>query len=137
MLVSMIMVMVMIIRMGMAMIVGQMNIEFYSGNSRFFLARNVEVITIKPQFLQLMFEAMRVDAEIQQRSQKHIATDAAEDIEVKDFHKFQAPTSKLQRNSKSLKSKHSAAVRVFGAWRLELLWSLGLGIWNFIGPPKH
>src|SRR6266849_5411074 len=71
--------------------------------------------------------------------------------------KFQAPTSKLQRNLKNQTSRHpgawdaaerasncrrrprllhglehamAQAVR-FGAWCLELLWSLVLGAWSF------
>jgi hypothetical protein len=38
--------------------------------------------------------------------------------------KFQAPKSKLQRSSKFQDSKRSAAARLFGALRLEFLWSL-------------
>ena len=119
------------------MLVSQMNIEFHPGNSRFFLARNVEVIAIEPQFLQLMLEAMRINAKIQQRRHKHIAADPAEDIEVKDFHKFQAPSSKLQRSSNRKVPNARPVTERFDFWNLELLWSLKLGIWNFINQSKH
>jgi hypothetical protein len=67
-------------------VIGEMNVEFYAGNSGFFLAGDVEVITIDAQFLQFVFELMRVHAEVQQRAEKHIAADAAEDIKVESFH---------------------------------------------------
>ena len=91
MMVSMIMIMVVIVFvfmmvMVMVMVMGQMNIELRSRDPRFFLARNMDVITIHVQFLQFMLELMPVHAQIQQRTEKHIATDAAEDIEVKGFH---------------------------------------------------
>ncbi len=43
--------------------------------------------------------------------------------------KHQAPTAKLQRNSNLQAPKISR--RLFGAWRLVLLWSLVLGGWSF------
>jgi hypothetical protein len=103
-----------------SMVIGQMNVEFHTGDPGFFLARDVEVVTIDAQFLQFMFELMRVDAEVQQRAEKHIAADAAEDIEVKDVHKFQAPNSKLQRNSKFQDAKRSVISGRFGACDLKL-----------------
>jgi len=50
------------------MFVGQMNVKFYSSDPGFFLARNVEMITIDLQFFQLVLELMRIDAQIQQRA---------------------------------------------------------------------
>ena len=97
--VAMIVVVIMIgMRMSVVviMLAGQMNIEFYAGNSRFFLARNMKVITIEPQFLHLVLELMRVHAQIQQCRQKHIAADAAENIEVKSFHAGEK-TSNIER----------------------------------------
>jgi hypothetical protein len=140
MLVLVIMFVFVVVRMAVVMmmfvIVFQVNVKLRSGDSGFFLARDVEVIALDPQFLQFVFELMRIDAKVEQRTQKHIAADAAEDIEVKDFHKFQAPSIKLQRNFKLQNSKRST-VRVLGAWRLEFLWSWELGIWRFIYPLAH
>jgi hypothetical protein len=43
--------------------------------------------------------------------------------------KLQAPTSNIQRNTKL---QTPIGVRGdFGAWDLEVLWSLELGAWNF------
>jgi hypothetical protein len=42
--------------------------------------------------------------------------------------KLQAPTSKLQRTSNNQASKFPSAL---GAWGLEFLWSLDVGIWSF------
>jgi hypothetical protein len=92
--VVMIMIVLVVMRMPvivivvMMVIVGQMNIKFDSGDSGFFLARDVEVIAIDLQFLQLVLELMGVNAQVEQRAQKHVAADAAEDIEVEDFHTF-------------------------------------------------
>jgi hypothetical protein len=94
--VVMVMVLGMSVPVLVVMCIGQMNIEFYPGNSRFFLARNMEVKTIEPQFLQFMLELMRVHAKVQQCAQKHIAADAAEDIEVKSFHAGEK-TSNIER----------------------------------------
>lgn len=85
--VMMIMVIMMVVLMAVIMI-GQMNVEFDSGNPRFFAARNVEVITIDVEFLQFVLELVRIDAEIQQRADEHIAADSAENIQVKCFHTF-------------------------------------------------
>src|SRR5690349_5410077 len=114
MLVIVMMVVVLIVMMRMSVVVVvtmfvmalQMNIELHACNAGFLLARDMEVITIDLQFLQLVLELMRVDAQIQQRGHKHIAADAAENIEVKNVHKFQAPSSKLQRNPKFQNPKH-------------------------------
>jgi hypothetical protein len=76
----------MLMTMLVIMIVGQMDIEFHTGDSGFLLARNMEVITIEPQFLQLMLEQMRIHAEVQQSRQKHIAADTAENVQVESFH---------------------------------------------------
>jgi hypothetical protein len=43
--------------------------------------------------------------------------------------KPQAPTSKLQRNSKQ---KHRDYANHFEVWSLDFLWSLGLEVWSLI-----
>lgn len=43
--------------------------------------------------------------------------------------KLQAPTSKLQRNSKL--QPPSLDVRLFRDWSLRFLWMLVLGVWSF------
>ena len=84
-----------------------------------------------------MLKAVRINAEIQERADEHIAADAAEDVEVKHFHKFQIPNSKLQANSKFQIPKRSVVTSALGAWFLDFLWNLELGIWSFIRPSTH
>jgi hypothetical protein len=48
---------------------------------------------------------------------------------------LKAPSSNIQAPEKFQKSNGSRAHAVFlGAWFLELLWMLELGIWSFCGP---
>ena len=63
-----------------------MNIKFRSRNAGALLARDVEVVILQPQFLQLPLELMKINPQIQQRTDEHIAADAAENIEVNGFH---------------------------------------------------
>ena len=72
--------------MNMVVIIVQMNIEFHSRNSRFLLTRNVKMIAVEFQFFQLVLKLVRINAQIKQRSNKHIAADAAEDVEIESFH---------------------------------------------------
>jgi len=88
--------MLMLVFVGMAMagfmsmfvmvVVFQMNIEFDAFYARPALAGNMQMIFLKPQFFQLLFELMKINAEVEQRAEKHVAADAAEDIEVNSFH---------------------------------------------------
>jgi len=72
------------------MFIRQMHIELGPGNRPTFLPRNVQMVFVQPQLLQLVFERMRVHAEIKHRADEHVAADAAENIEVKRFHYFPA-----------------------------------------------
>src|SRR5438094_952292 len=49
--------------------------------------------------------------------------------------KSQAPSSKKIPNSKS--QPRTTPERSFGAWDLEIVWSLELGIWSFSFPPSQ
>ena len=42
----------------------------------------MQVIIVQAEFAQLVFELMKIHTEIDQRAEKHIATDAAENIEI-------------------------------------------------------
>ena len=46
----------------------------------------MEVIAIQSQLLQLVLELVRVHTQVNERSQKHVAADPAEDIQVKSVH---------------------------------------------------
>ena len=64
----------------------QMNIKLCSFDPRAFLAGDVEMILFQGQLLKLVFELMKIHTEIDQRAEKHIATDAAENIEIEGGH---------------------------------------------------
>jgi len=68
------------------MIMRQVNLELDSFDRSFVATQNVHVILIQAQFLELVFKPMAIHAQIQQRSDEHIAADAAKDIEIQSFH---------------------------------------------------
>lgn len=66
--------------------VGQMHIELYAFNLGFLLAGGVQMVAIEFQLSEFALEFVKINAQIEQRSDKHIAADAAENIEIKCFH---------------------------------------------------
>ena len=87
MVVVVVMVMMMMIVAGfMVVVVSDVNIKFNSGNGRFLPARNVEVPTFELELLEFALELPGVHAEIEQRGDKHVAGDAADEVEVKRLH---------------------------------------------------
>lgn len=70
------------------MFVRQMDVELNAINRRLFCADRVNVITVQPQFFQLVLEFVKIHPQVNQRADKHIATDPAEDIEIKGFHRY-------------------------------------------------
>ena len=64
----------------------EVNIEFRSLDLKPFRARCVQVIAADRQFRQLALKMFERHPEIEHRAQKHIAADAAENIEEKCFH---------------------------------------------------
>ena len=68
------------------MIFLEVDIELGTRDMCALLFRNVQVITVQAKFLQLVFEAVKVHAQVQQRAEKHVAADAAENVEVKRLH---------------------------------------------------
>jgi hypothetical protein len=66
----------------MAVIMREVNVELHSFDGGFVSAGNVQVVTIKLQILQLVLQSVRIDAKIEQRADKHITADAAEDIQI-------------------------------------------------------
>src|SRR5262245_31676664 len=71
---------------GRLVLVFEVDVELGAGDVRALLARHVEVITVEPELLQFVFKLMRVDAQVNQRTNEHVTADAAEDVEVKRFH---------------------------------------------------
>jgi hypothetical protein len=71
----------------MVMVFGvQVNVELGSGDAAFMGARGVDMITIHSQFRQLVLQFFEVEAEIEQRPEKHVSADPAEQVEVKGLH---------------------------------------------------
>ena len=83
--VAVFMVMLVVVRV-MGVIACQVHVEFCAGNAGLFLARAVKMVAFEFQFGQFLLQFMRIDAQIDQRADEHIAADAAEEIEVEGFH---------------------------------------------------
>ena len=66
--------------------IGQMDIKLHAGDAGFLLARDVEVVAVEFQLLQLALQLAAIRAEVNQRADEHVAADAAENIEIKRFH---------------------------------------------------
>ncbi len=62
--------------------VGHVNVEFHTGDGRFLAARNMQMITVQRQLSQLVLQLASIDSQINQRAEKHVAADSAEDIQV-------------------------------------------------------
>src|SRR4029077_13468034 len=68
------------------MVPGQVNVEVDALNTAFMAAADVQVVAIQSEFAQFLFELPAIDAEIEQGADKHVAADAAEQIEVEGLH---------------------------------------------------
>jgi hypothetical protein len=79
---SMVMVMVMV---PMGMLVG-VNVEFDSFDTRFVLARCVQMKVAQPELRKLPLQIREGHPQINQRADKHVAADSAENIQVQCFH---------------------------------------------------
>lgn len=86
MLVRVFMMMFMIIVIMVVMLV-QVNIELKAVNVGFLSWLDMQMIAIELQLFQFTIKLRRLHADIEQRANKHVATDAAENIEIKRFHK--------------------------------------------------
>ena len=63
-----------------------MDVEFHAFDTGLVLTSSVEVIALELKLGQFMLQVVQVEAEIDHRSQKHIAADAAENVEKQSFH---------------------------------------------------
>jgi hypothetical protein len=72
--------------MTMLVVVREMDVEFHAGDGGFLLARDVQVVAVQLQFLQLPLKPALVHAQVEQGGNKHVPGDAAKEIEVKSFH---------------------------------------------------
>src|SRR6266704_2723519 len=66
--------------------VGKVDIELDPLDAGLVPARDMQVIAFQPQLLQLLFQPIGSDTQVEQRPDKHIAADAAEDIQIQSFH---------------------------------------------------
>jgi len=64
----------------------KMNVEFYSANGGFLASRKVQMVTTQRQLSQLPLQLAAIDAQIDQRAEKHVAADSAEDVQVECAH---------------------------------------------------
>src|SRR5664280_2205825 len=81
-----VMLMAVIVRMLVVRLRREVDVKFHTGDGGFLLARDVEVIAVELELFQFAFELARIHAEVDQRGDEHVASDAAEDVEIKDFH---------------------------------------------------
>ena len=66
--------------------VRQMHIKLHPINGAFLPAIGTECVALQFELLQLCIQRIEIHAQIDHGSQKHVATDAAKNIEVKGFH---------------------------------------------------
>jgi hypothetical protein len=64
----------------------KMDVEFGAGDQGFLTAGAMEVITFEAELFELVLKQAEVGAHIDQGSDKHVATDAAEQIKIKGLH---------------------------------------------------
>ncbi len=76
----------MFVLMAVSVLMGQMHIELHSFDLRFVLAGRVQMVSIKAELRELMFQLVKIDTEIQHCADKHVTADAAKNIEEKCFH---------------------------------------------------
>jgi len=62
------------------------HVEFHAADAHLLPARHVQMPAFELELLQLPLQRARVNPQINQRADKHIAADAAEEVQVKLFH---------------------------------------------------
>ena len=104
------------------------NIELHAADARLLTSRNMDVPAVKLEFFQFAFERMNVNAQVDHRAEKHVATDAAKDVEVKHFHKRQVPGSNTGKNPNT---QLGVVLGEHGPLRFEA--RIFFGHWSFEG----
>src|SRR6266567_6740538 len=66
--------------------VGKVDIKLDPLDAGLVPARDMQVIAFQPQLLQLLFQPIGFYTQVEQRADKHIAADAAEDVQIQCFH---------------------------------------------------
>ena len=75
------------------MSVRQMDIELHAFDVRFLPSGSMNMVTSKIELGQFILELVDLDAQIDQRAEKHVSADAAENIQVKGLHSFKPQAS--------------------------------------------
>ena len=77
-----------VIRVTVLMIVSvlQMHIELHAFDLGFLLASRMQMVAIELQFPEFVLKLVKINAKVEQRTDKHVAADATENIEIKCFH---------------------------------------------------
>jgi hypothetical protein len=74
-------------------VIMRVNVELHSFDAGLVLARGMDVKIPEIELPQLAFERFERNAEIEHCANEHVATDAAENIEIKRFHDFPAASA--------------------------------------------
>jgi len=73
-----------LVRMDILMV--PVDIELHAADARLLASRDMDVPAVKIEFFQFVFERLSVKTQIDHRAEKHVAANAAEDVEIKRFH---------------------------------------------------
>ena len=84
--VVMIMMMLMGVAVIMAMVMAEMHIELETGDRGFLAAGRVQVIILERKFPQFALELGEVRPQVEQGAHKHVAADAAGNVEIEGLH---------------------------------------------------
>ena len=85
--VGVVVVVVVVVIMSLVRVVGfEVDIDFDAGDAAFFLLVDMQVVAIEIQFAEFATELLGTHAQVDERAEEHVATDAAEDVEVESFH---------------------------------------------------
>ena len=69
------------------MVIRDMNIKFNTLDAALVALCEMKVVPVNIELFQFVFELLRVYPQIDQRADKHVATDAAKKIQVEGFHR--------------------------------------------------
>ena len=69
-------------RVLMTLLMRDVNVELKTFDGGFVSAGNAQVVSFQVQLFQFVLQSVRIDTEIEQGTDKHVATDPAEDVQV-------------------------------------------------------
>ena len=78
------------------MVTAEMDVEFCSGDLRLLRAGDVQVPAVKLHFFQFGLQLFGANAEVNEGADEHVATDAAEDVEIQGFHLHYLPAGETR-----------------------------------------